>query len=106
MFRNSDGLRRIYLDGVNISTYGPNNTSTPAGLPAAVKVGQAVQGYMDDYRVYATALSDADILAIYNKRANLDNLGNVQVNEIQEDKNLTPNPSFDIDSPGTLTPTG
>lgn len=63
-------------------------------------------GELDDFRIYATALSATDILAIYNKRANLDNLGNVQVNEIQEDKNLTPNPSFDIDSPGTIVPTG
>jgi hypothetical protein len=39
-------------------------------------------GYMDDIRIYTEVLSDADILALYNRRANFDNLGNVSSNEI------------------------
>jgi hypothetical protein len=88
VFKNSSGLRRIYLNGNNISTSGPNNTSTPSGIPATVTVATNLRGNIDDYRIYATALSDADVLALYNRRANFDNLGNAQVNELNEYTNF------------------
>jgi hypothetical protein len=39
---------------------------------------------MDDFRVYATPLSDADVKALYEKRANFDNVGNAALNEFIE----------------------
>jgi hypothetical protein len=39
-------------------------------------------GYIDDVRIYSTALSDGDIISLYKKRANLDNIGNISINEI------------------------
>jgi hypothetical protein len=42
------------------------------------------EGYFDDVRIYNTNLSNADILALYNKRANFDNLGNVSSSEFVE----------------------
>lgn len=48
----------------------------------------AMNGKIDDLRVYMNVLSDADILSLYNRRANLDNLGNIQVNQFYERENL------------------
>jgi hypothetical protein len=39
-------------------------------------------GYIDDARIYSTALLDDDIISLYRKRANLDNIGNISINEI------------------------
>jgi hypothetical protein len=47
-------------------------------------------GHMDDIRLYTTALSDADILSLYNRRANFDNLGNVSINEIDNTRSYFP----------------
>jgi hypothetical protein len=66
---------------------------------------------MDDFRVYATPLSDADVKALYEKRANLDNQGNVQVDEIitsnmipvSEGLKLHLNPNHISSYPGTGT---
>ena len=69
------------------------------------------EGYFDDVRIYNTNLSNADILALYNRRANLDNQGNVQVDEIitsnmipvSEGLKLHLNPNHISSYPGTGT---
>jgi hypothetical protein len=42
-------------------------------------------GQFDDVRMYTTVLSDEDIIALYKKRGNFDNKGNVQVNQFIEE---------------------
>ena len=37
-------------------------------------------GYLDDIRIYATALSDEDVLELYQTRASLDDGGNLNIN--------------------------
>src|SRR3990167_2456079 len=60
VFRNSDGLRKIYVDGRDDSSSGPNNTSTPEGMNATFNLGSQVIGSIDDVRVYNRALSAAE----------------------------------------------
>ena len=65
-FRNSDGYRTIYKNGVNISTSGPNNTSIPAGNPSTVTMGGNFRGYFSRVEAYTRVLSDSEILQNFN----------------------------------------
>jgi hypothetical protein len=46
-----------------------------------------VDGKMDDVRIYGSALSDTDILDMYQTRAKIDNQGNLYANEFVEQVN-------------------
>lgn len=75
----------------------PNNNSTIARMP--IYVGAELDGwgvsptlrtvkdyYIDDVRLYATALSDKDIKALYNVKARIDNKSNLYCNQLVETK--------------------
>jgi prepilin-type N-terminal cleavage/methylation domain-containing protein len=66
VFRNSDGLKQIYVDNNNVALAGPNLTSKPSGILSSVKIGSGVLGRIDDLRIYSRALSSAEISALYN----------------------------------------
>jgi hypothetical protein len=53
-------------------------------------VSYTPNGNIDDVRIYATALSDADILDLYQTRAKIDNQGNLYANEFVEDYEVAP----------------
>lgn len=89
----------------------PNNNSTIARMP--IYVGAELDGwgvspvlrtvkdyYMDDVRLYATALNDKDIKALYNVRARIDNKSNLYCNQLVETKseNLV---DYSVIEPGT-----
>lgn len=75
----------------------PNNNSTIARMP--IYVGAELDGwgvsptlrtvkdyYMDDVRLYATALNDKDIKALYNVKTRIDNKSNLYCNQLVETK--------------------
>lgn len=66
VFKNSTGLREIYVDGVDVSTTGPNMTSTPLGIPSTITIGSGVFGVLDDIRMYNRQLSTQEIKSMYN----------------------------------------
>lgn len=98
----------LYLDGelysenvhnknAQISMLFNNNDSTIARMP--IYVGAELDGwgvspvlrtvkdyYMDDIRLYATALDDKDIKALYNIRTRIDNKSNLHCNQLIETK--------------------
>ena len=85
VFKNSTGLRNIYINGILKNNYGPNETSTPSGIPDSVTLfGQNFAGYVSDYREYATALSADDVMALYKNAGYVDSDGNVYAYEITE----------------------
>jgi hypothetical protein len=91
------GHYAVTYDGASVKIYrngkyeGAQSTTGSAVFNPGISIGFGYNGSsffydgkLDDTRVYATALSDADILNLYNKRANFDNLGNVSSSEFVE----------------------
>lgn len=65
-FSNGANYRTIYRNGVNISTRGPNQTSTPAGLGATLTLFSGVVGNVATCEMYSRVLTDAEVLRNYN----------------------------------------
>jgi hypothetical protein len=80
----------IYINGVLVKTTA-TNTPGRASFPNPVTVGgennnsRYFVGSIDDTRIYATALTTADILDMYQTRSKIDNNGNLYANEFVED---------------------
>ncbi len=66
VFQNSSGKREIYVDGTDVSSTGPNLTSTPLGLPGTFNIGNALVGKLGDVSVYNRALSTAEVNLNFN----------------------------------------
>lgn len=74
VFKNSTGYKHIFINGEDrTNIYGPNKTSTPAGLPSTVTLFQGFNGQVSDYREYSTALSEEDVKELYNTSAIINN---------------------------------
>lgn len=69
-FRNSDGSRTIYRNTTNISTSGPNFTSTPAGLASTFTIGFGGSGYMQgnlaQMLIYDRYITDTELTTIFD----------------------------------------
>jgi hypothetical protein len=66
LFRNSDGYRKIYSNLVDITTSGPNNTSTPSGNSATFTIGNNMRGKIAHIMMYNRLLSIAEVTQNYN----------------------------------------
>ena len=85
VFKNSTGLRNIYINGVLKNSSGPNKTLTPYGIPETVTCFPSpFAGYVSDYREYATALSPDDVLELYHTSASLADNGTLFAYEFNE----------------------
>jgi hypothetical protein len=89
------GHYAVTYDGASVKIYrngkyeGAQATTGSAVFNPGISIGFGYNGSsffydgkLDDARVYATALSDADILNLYTRRGNFDNLGNVSASEL------------------------
>lgn len=77
---------KVYYNGLlNATSSNMNETDLPSGFLSSTIFGSNFYGYIDDVRVYATALSDTDILELYQTRASIDNIGNLFTTEIIQD---------------------
>ena len=68
-FKNSDGSRTIYKNTTNITTSGPNNTSTPSGQSATFTIGSGngfMEGNISQISIYNRYISDAEIQQNFN----------------------------------------
>lgn len=65
-FRNSDGYRTIYRNTTNITTTGPNSTSTPSGQNATFTLFNLLQGDVSQISIYNKVLTDAEIEQNFN----------------------------------------
>ena len=66
LFRNSDGYRKIYNNLIDITTSGPNNTSTPAGNSATFTIANNMIGKIAQIMMYNRLLTVAEITQNYN----------------------------------------
>jgi hypothetical protein len=89
----NSALMSIFVDGVKkqeIPTpYTPNLNDIKISIGTQFS-SYPFDGYIDDIQIYATALSDSDILDLYQTRAKIDNQGNLYANEIVEDYEIQP----------------
>lgn len=65
-FDNATGYRTIYRNGVNISTIGPNNTSTPTGIPNIFIAGSSLIGNLATLEIYNRVLTDSQVQQNFN----------------------------------------
>jgi len=85
VFKNSTGLRNIYINGVLKNSSGPNKTSTPLGIPDTVILfNNPFSGYVSDYREYTTALTADQVKQLYEAPISLANNGTLFANEFNE----------------------
>ena len=98
-----DGLAlRLYIDGVLQSTTTKYTTKTPLyyNNNSGMFIGRESNGnvntsstdkfygYINDVRIYATALTEVQIKELYNTSATIDNLGNIHTREFYENSNF------------------
>jgi hypothetical protein len=81
---------RLYINGILDKTTSVTGTISTNSI--AVTVGSShnrpaytINGYINEARIYSTALSANDILDLYQTRIKLDNQGNLYANEFVED---------------------
>ena len=88
--RNTNGDIRLFINGLLVNTGNLNrpcadvNTSIGNSFFSNYTINMDI----DDVRVYATTLSDADILDLYQTKAKIDNQGNLYANEFVEDYDI------------------
>lgn len=85
-----DGTKTLlYIDGIQVGTATTYRSITGTKLVlSSWAVGSSSyrwsNGYLSDFRIYATCLDAADIKDLYNAPIEIDNLGNIFANEIYE----------------------
>lgn len=95
---------KVYYNGVlNSVSSNFSETDLPSGFSATTVIGQNFHGYIDDIRIYATALSDVDIEEIYKTRFNLDNNSALTVDTISEVRSYYKNDLENSESIGEFT---
>lgn len=88
---DNSGTISCYLNGAKLSTTGSNNWSSTSGYST---IGGRYNGsyttyftgYVDDYRVYHTLLSDTDIQDLYKTKAYVTNKSDIETHQFIEGK--------------------
>ncbi len=72
-----------YSHGINYSPY--SYTENFKLGPATTTSSYQYEGYIDNFKIHMTSMSNEDIMEMYNVRAKLDNHGNIYTDEFIED---------------------
>lgn len=89
----SSSCKKLYVNGIlkqTVNTVGDMKLISNVGTIGASSQGgdgifNYLNGQLSDFRIYATALSDSDILELYQSSASVDNNGNLSTYEIEEE---------------------
>jgi hypothetical protein len=86
-----------FINGVLVKTYtsgfsnGIVGTFTSLGGSTVTQSNRFYNGIIDDLQIYSSAITNADILDMYQTRAKIDNQGNLYANEFVEQLPITLN---------------
>lgn len=83
-FINDGNWHHYVMSGVNLSLFTKlmmNTYSVPGVFGAN---DWHMKSTIDDFRIYATELSQADVLELYKVRASIDKLGNISAHKIEQ----------------------
>lgn len=86
---SGDNMVRFYINGIqtnSVSSIYTQSAASTQGLIIGTGYTNTFRGKIDDVRVYATALTQDEIIDIMKNRAKLDNIGNFYTNQIKETK--------------------
>lgn len=85
VYDHNNEILKVYYNGeLDASTYFSNiSQKTPYGFQSQTYFGK-LDGYIDDIRIYATALSAEDIKQLYKSRAKVDKDGKILTNQFNE----------------------
>ena len=94
-YDSTTGVEKLYCDGVLVRTRNktagtliPSN-SAPLRVGYAVRGAASMNGTIADVQIYATALSDKDVLDLYQTKASVSKNGKLYVNQIVEKNEQT-----------------
>lgn len=76
---------RLYIDGVYINNASTGSSDTESKIHKTNLVIGNRGNNLSDFRIYSTALSDADVLELYNTSAKITKNGTLMCYEIKED---------------------
>lgn len=83
----------LYINGVSKGTqsgsFGSDFGSREMRLGTRCSGANWFNGQVSDFRVYATALAQTDVTALYQVRESIDNKGGIYCNIVEEDTTLT-----------------
>lgn len=86
VFDRNNNIKNIYIDGKlsNDVNTGDASKLTPYLINKSTYFGVRFKGYLDDIRIYATALTQEEILDLYKNRAKVNKNSKLFTNNIQE----------------------
>lgn len=91
--RNKEGIIRCWLNGLELTEKGTSNhwSQNKEALVIGTRYnngyGPYFSGYIDDFRVYQTLLSESDILDLYKTKGYISNCGDMMCNEFVQEEN-------------------
>lgn len=86
VFDRNNNIKNIYIDGKlsNDVNTGDASKLIPSVINKDTYFGVRFKGYLDDIRIYATALTEEEILDLYENKAKINKNGKLFTNIIQE----------------------
>lgn len=85
VYSSYEQICKIYVNGeLNATSTNISSSKTPKGFQDTHIIGENFDGYLNEYKIYATALSEEKIKDAYNAVIEIDNVGNIYGKALNE----------------------
>ena len=78
---------KLFINGEKIIEGNTNNSNIIYYNNDIINISGGINGFINDFRIYCTPLSDIDIKSLYNTRIKVDNFNNFHSFELKEENN-------------------